>query len=103
MSITHLFALHTLLLKTSTQVINQIMQCLQKNGLYDVAFEDGTRMVRVLCALTAHKPAHAHGHGHDWEVETNDFFARTKAQQGRLLSFWVGCLCPTRYGGAGSL
>ena len=48
---------------------------------------------RVLCALTAHKPAHGHGPDHGGKAEKMNL-ARTKLQ-GRLLLFWVGCVCPT--------
>ena len=40
---------------------------------------------RVLCALTAHKPAHGHGHG----GKVGKKSARAKANV-RLLLFWVG-------------
>ena len=49
----------------------------------------------VLCALTAHKPAHGHGHGHGHGGKAGGemILARTKAQ-GRLMLFWVVCVCP---------
>jgi hypothetical protein len=60
---------------------------------------------RVLCALTTHKPAHGHGHGHGGKVGGGELgIARTKAQ-GRLLLFWVGCVCPmgVLYGHMGTI
>jgi hypothetical protein len=52
---------------------------------------------RVLCAFTAHKPAHSHGlmmhddHGHGGKA--GKLILKRNKAQGRLLLSWVGCVC----------
>jgi hypothetical protein len=44
---------------------------------------------RVLCALTAYKPAHSHGHGHGGKVEKNDFLRELRHKGGCCCFEWA--------------
>jgi hypothetical protein len=45
----------------------------------------------VLCALTAHKPAHGHGHGHGGKAEKDEvWISREITQAGKRAFWWFG-------------